>query len=82
MDQLVVLQEVKGRVQQYVLLPPQFSASAAILKKISRRTPITDIDTGESSLPLHDVIDLVDPDKGEIVFFWKAGKFIRVTTSE
>lgn len=82
MDQLVVLQEVKGRVQQYVLLPPQFSASATILKKIPRQTSITDIDTGENSVPLHDVIDLEDPDKGAIVFFWKAGKFISVTTSE
>jgi hypothetical protein len=82
MDQLVVFQEDKSRVNQYVLIPSSFVASAVILRKVRRRTPITDINTGKRFLPLHDVIDLLDPDKGEIYFFWKAGKFISATTSE
>jgi hypothetical protein len=82
MDQLVVFQEDKGRVNQYILIPSSFVASAVILRKVRRRTSITDINTGKRFLPLHDVIDLFDPDKGEICFFWKAGKFISASTSE
>jgi hypothetical protein len=82
MNQLVVFQEAQGKVNQYVLIPSSFAASAVILRKIRRRTPITDTGTGKGFRPPHDVIDLLDPDKGEISFFWKAGKFISATPSE
>ena len=82
MNQLIVFQEANGKVNQYVLISSSFAASAMILRKMPSRKLIIDADTGEKFIPSRDIIDLFDPDKGEIAYFWKGGKFITVTAAE
>jgi hypothetical protein len=82
MNQLVVFQDMGDNVSQTVLIPPSFAASAIILRKMPNRTKHTVGSTGKESPPSHDVIDLLDPDKGEVRFFWKGEKFVSVATAE
>ncbi len=81
-NQLVVLQEGETGITRHVLVPASFTASAVVLRKLPPGTSIIDANTGKHFLPKHDVISLFDPDKGEVNFFWKAGKFISVSISE
>jgi hypothetical protein len=82
LNELVVFQETKASVDQYVLIPSSDAASAVILRKVPRRTRLTDTETGKQFLALRDTIDLLDPDKGEVRFVWKNGKFTTLIVSE
>ena len=81
-NELVVFQDTKVKVNQYVLIPSSNAASAVILRKVPRRTRVKDAETGRHFLAQRDIVDLLDPDKGEVQFIWKDGKFITLISSE